>query len=88
MTTCRTEQSYLSPLTLPPLTDLVIPISRSVAGQAEGGLGEGATARHDEGRLQFVLLDVTHQGGLQLRPGSQSQRVDGEGAGTGADSHH
>ena len=67
-------------------THLVIPVSRSVTGQAEGCSGQGAAAGEDEGGLQSVLLDVAHQGGLELRPRSQSEWVDGEGAGTGADS--
>ena len=65
------------------MTDLVIAVSRGVTGQTEGRPGEGATAGQDEGRLQSVLLDVAHQGGLELGPRAQSERVDGEGAGAG-----
>ena len=59
-----------------------------MAGEPDGGSGEGAAAGQDEGRLQFVLLDVTHQGSLELRSRSQSEWVDGEGAGAGTDAHH
>ena len=37
---------------------LVIAISRSVTGQSERGLGEGATAGHDEGGHQLVVSHV------------------------------
>ena len=64
-------------------TDLVIAVSWGVTGQAECCPGEGATAGQDEGSLQSVLLHVVQQGGLELGPRAQSERVDGEGAGAG-----
>ena len=54
-----------------------------MTGQPECCPGEGATAGQDEGGLQSVLLDVAQQGGLELGPRAQSERVDGEGAGAG-----
>ena len=67
---------------------LVVAVGGSVAGEAEGGPGEGAAAAQHDGSQQAVLLHIPElhllsrrtgllqQGGPQLGAGAESEGVD------------